>query len=185
MPLTKKRAGTRESKALSGRGAAAASDRVAYNGLSMRAGHGIVRAVAYRMKLFATAPESVSAKIRGKDASPTDRPRTMSRRQYGTGTLRRRHDDWNVAKRGIDCNRGRTVVLWIREAPIARVRHRTNGRSQEDWAATLTERRWPKAVRCVQRQRRKPIGRTHSLLRISAAGAWSRPRWALIRAVVR
>jgi len=49
MPLTKK-AGTRESKALSGRGAAAASDGVAYNGLSMRAGNGIVRAVAHGMR---------------------------------------------------------------------------------------------------------------------------------------
>jgi hypothetical protein len=42
--------GTRESKAPGGRPAAAADDRVAFDGLSMRAGHSVVRAMAHGMR---------------------------------------------------------------------------------------------------------------------------------------
>lgn len=43
-------------------GAPAASDRVAYNGLSMRAGHSIVRAVAHGMRtIFYSKPSRPSA----------------------------------------------------------------------------------------------------------------------------
>jgi hypothetical protein len=47
---SQKRAGPWESKALDRRGLAAANDRVAYNGLSMRALHGIVCGVAHGIR---------------------------------------------------------------------------------------------------------------------------------------
>ena len=47
---SQKKAGPGESKALNRRGLAAASDLVAYNGLSMRVGHGIVCGVAHGMR---------------------------------------------------------------------------------------------------------------------------------------
>jgi hypothetical protein len=77
MPLTEK-TGTRESKALRGREAAAASSRVAYSGFSMRVGHGIVGAVAHGMRAICYGVASVSTKIHGKVAPSTGRPHTVS-----------------------------------------------------------------------------------------------------------